>query len=54
MRGLQVIVAFRKSQACTKTKRDEAQLDIKARGFWRRNRAALFDVNVTHVKKSRE
>ena len=31
------------------TSGDEAWLDIKARSFWRRNQAAFFDINVTHV-----
>ena len=33
----------------TATSGDEARLDIKARGFSRRNQAAFFDINVTHV-----
>ena len=33
----------------TATSGDEARLDIKARGFWRRNQTAFFDINVTHV-----
>ena len=28
---------------------DEARLDVRARGFWRRNQVAFFDINVTHV-----
>ena len=28
---------------------DEARLDIKARGFWRRDQDAFFDTRVTHV-----
>ena len=33
----------------TATSGDETRFDIKARGFWRRNQAAFFDINVTHV-----
>ena len=33
----------------TATSGDEGRLDIKARGFWRRNQVAFFDINVTHV-----
>ena len=28
---------------------DEARLDIKAKGFWRKGETAFFDVRVTHV-----
>ena len=28
---------------------DEARLDVKASGFWRRNQVAFFDINVTHI-----
>ena len=33
----------------TATSGDEVWLDIKARGFWRRNQATFFDINVTHM-----
>ena len=31
---------------------DEARLDIKARGFWRKGETAFFDVRVTHVNSN--
>ena len=27
---------------------DEARLDLKARGFWRRGQVAFFDIRITH------
>ena len=33
----------------TANQRNDARLDIKARGFWRRGQDAFFDVRVTHV-----
>ena len=31
---------------------EEARLDIKAAGFWRRGQTAFFDVRVTHVNSA--
>ena len=31
---------------------EEAQLDIKAKGFWERSQTAFFDIRVTHVNSS--
>ena len=31
---------------------DDARLDVKARGFWRKGETAFFDVRVTHVNSS--
>ena len=28
---------------------DEARLDVKARGFWRRGQVAFFDIRITHL-----
>ena len=33
----------------TANRQDDARLDIKARGFWRRGQDAFFDIRVTHV-----
>ncbi len=33
----------------TSNRQDDARLDIKARGFWRRGQDAYFDIRVTHV-----
>ena len=33
----------------TANRRNDARLDIKARGFWRRGQDAYFDIRVTHV-----
>ena len=33
----------------TATSEDKTMLCFKVRGFWRRNKAAFFDINVTHV-----
>ena len=46
---LQPIITGEQMRYRTATSGDEARLDIKARSFWRRNQAALFDINVTHV-----
>ena len=33
----------------TANTKDEARLDVKAKGFWQRSQTAFFDIRVTHV-----